>query len=205
MKTTRQLILDYLENKHAATAREISHAMQTTASNIRHHLKVLSDEGAIQTIGCQPIKGRGRPTQLYALIGQVVQHNLDQLSSALLKEYLGSLPAAEYARGIERIAEHLAAAEEIRPGSLQQRFYKAILRLNAMKYEARWEAHSHAPTITLGHCPYKMILPEHPELCQMDAALIEGLLGKPVQQVSKLAVDSRGRTYCKFQTGERFK
>jgi predicted ArsR family transcriptional regulator len=67
-----------------------------------------------------------------------------------------------------------------------------------MRYQARWEAHADAPRLTLGHCPYAAILPEHPELCALDAALLETLLGAPATQVAKLARDGRGGMYCLF-------
>jgi predicted ArsR family transcriptional regulator len=81
---------------------------------------------------------------------------------------------------------------------MTQRLAKAVLRLNELGYQARWEAHSEAPHVILGHCPYALILPEHPELCQMDAHLLESLLGQPARQTKKLAVDSNGKHYCQF-------
>jgi predicted ArsR family transcriptional regulator len=96
----------------------------------------------------------------------------------------------------------MAAGLDSSPANLTQRLGLAVQRLNEMGYQARWEAHRDAPRLFLGHCPYLAILPEHPELCQMDAHLLENLLGVPASQVKKRAQDSRGARYCLFVAGK---
>ncbi len=61
-----------------------------------------------------------------------------------------------------------------------------------MNYQARWEARSSGPRIVFAHCPYAMILPEHPELCQMDASLLESVLEVSVVQAARLAPSRQG-------------
>lgn len=197
MTTTRQLILDYLNNKSFSTAVDMSRAASTTAANIRHHLSVLSDEGVVEVVGERPTKKRGRPALLYALSSQARQHNLDGLSNALLDELLKLLPDNERSAALQRIARHMLG-EVGSKDNLTQRLYLAMRKLNEMQYNARWEAHLNAPRIILGHCPFAQILPEHPELCHLDETIIELLLGKPVQQAEKLAIDNQGSSYCKF-------
>jgi predicted ArsR family transcriptional regulator len=107
---------------------------------------------------------------------------------------------------LQHIASYLTLHDEYKPASqpasqpasLTHRLYQAIQRLNQMGYQARWEAHSEAPRLLLGHCPYAAILSKHPELCQMDAYLLEELMGVPADQIKKLAQDSRGARYCLF-------
>jgi DeoR family transcriptional regulator, suf operon transcriptional repressor len=198
MKTTRMLIIEHLKTKRTAPASEIAHAIRVTPANIRHHLSVLLDEGVVQVVGDKPADGRGRPVHLYSLTEQVQEHNLDRLASALLQEFLEPLPAEEREVALERLVKHL-----IEPGvpllaGLTQRLNAAIHQLNELNYRARWEARADAPRLLLEHCPYARILPKHPELCQMDAKLLEALLGTPVTQNAKLAQDRRGNTYCQF-------
>ncbi|MFC2053962.1 hypothetical protein ACFLV7_06640, partial [Chloroflexota bacterium] len=80
-----------------------------------------------------------------------------------------------------------------------KRLHYTIEYLNKLIYRARWEAHSEAPRIILGYCPYANILPEHPELCSLDGYLLEELLGAPVTQISKLTTDERGIPSCTFR------
>jgi predicted ArsR family transcriptional regulator len=185
-----------------------------TPANVRHHLRVLIDEGAVELATRIPPHGRGRPSLLYALTQKSQIHNLNGLAHALLDTYLNTQPAEERSQLLHQIARYLAINEERKPVSQQvhqqasllvnltHRLNLAIQHLNKMGYQARWEAHSEAPRLLLGHCPYAAILPDHPELCQMDTYLLEELLGVPARQTKKRAQDSRGTRYCLFITGK---
>jgi predicted ArsR family transcriptional regulator len=197
MANTRQLILEFLESKQIGTAPEIARAMNMTSANVRHHISILVDESAIVEIGTRRTKDRGRPSLLYALYGHARQHNLDQLSSALLDELLLGKTPDEATQVLKRLAGRLLD-DNTYTSSLTQRLYKAILRLNEMHYDARWEAHADAPYLIFSFCPYAKILHSNPELCTLDSHLIEALLGRPARQIERLAEDERGATYCKF-------
>jgi predicted ArsR family transcriptional regulator len=198
--TSRKSILDYLQHKLQATALELSRALKMTPANVRHHLGVLIDEGAVELATRIPPHGRGRPSLLYALTQKSHIHNLDGLAHALLDTYLNTQPVEERSELLRQIARYLAINEELKPVNLTHRLNLAIQHLNKMSYQARWEAHSEAPRLLLGHCPYAAILPDHPELCQMDTYLLEELLGVPARQTKKRAQDSRGARYCLFIT-----
>lgn len=198
MKTTRQRLLDYLEIHKVATAAELSRSLQVTPADIRHHLALLRKEGLVETAGERPPQGRGRPAGLFRLSRQLLGENLSLLAGALLAETLEGKPEAERRDLLKRIAARLAG-ERHTAGHLSQRLFLATRRLIELQYKARWEAHSAAPQVIFGHCPYAAILREHPELCQMDADLLETLLDAPAVQTAKLERDARGATYCKFQ------
>jgi predicted ArsR family transcriptional regulator len=203
MTATRRRILEYLENHTSATSVELSHALGVTAADIRHHLTAFVKENVIVVVGERPPAGRGRPSQLYSLVHRAMADNFDLLAKALLNESLDQLNSEESSAFINAVAMRLAG-ETRRGGGLTTRLFQAVQRLNQLNYQARWEAHAGAPKVFLGRCPYAAILPEHPELCQLDASLLEALLGAPVAQVAKLARDPRGGTYCLFNiTGSR--
>lgn len=214
MTTSRKQILDYLDNKPLTTTAELSRALKMTPANVRHHLRVLIEEGAVEVAERGPSNGRGRPIFLYSRTQQSQSHNLDGLAHATLKTQLSDRSDEERSRALQQIASYMAQAEDRPPASQQahqqasllvsltHRLNHAVQRLNEMGYSARWEAHSQAPRLRLGHCPYLAILPEHPELCQMDAYLLEDLLGVPATQTKKRAQDSRGARYCLFIAGK---
>ena len=79
-----------------------------------------------------------------------------------------------------------------------RRLASTIERLNSMHYQARWEAGAEGPRIILGHCPYRAIIADHPELCQMDAALLTELLQDEVMQTAKLEPGAGGLPFCGF-------
>jgi predicted ArsR family transcriptional regulator len=198
MKTTRQTILDYLERNQICSTQEISLALSMTPANARHHLSTLLRQGVVKLAGRQPTTQRGRPTMLYTLAAKANQHNLDQLASALLNELLEGLPPEQKLTVFRHIARRISDASAADTTPMTQRLYSAINRLNQMHYQSRWEARAGGPRLILGHCPYAAVLQDHPELCQMDAYLIESLSGKPVIQIEKLAQDSRGTRFCIF-------
>lgn len=216
MKTMRQRILGLLDAQRQATSAEIARALGLPAANVRYHLKILEDEGAVQIIGDSQQPGPGRPKRLYATSRQVQQHNFDALSAALLDYYLHNYGEAELQRLLPEIAQRLlqsptdkdsrsapAAAQTSPPTAgkaLTSRLVSAVQRLNALHYQARWEAHPLAPRIIFAHCPYRTLVENHPQLCLLDAVMLQILLESPVKQLEKLAKDRRGLVRCVFSS-----
>jgi predicted ArsR family transcriptional regulator len=198
MKNTRQRILDYLGDHRSVTADELSHALHMTAANIRYHLSILRQRGLITARGERPSKGRGRPAKVYGLPHHKMGENLGLLASALLTEAMDAKDPREQKEFLSIIARLIVGKFQPATGLSQQLLY-AVKRLNELNYQARWEAHADAPTLIFGHCPYLSILPDHPELCILDVAILENMLAEPVSQRAKLAHDSDGGTYCMFK------
>lgn len=206
MKSTRQRILDYIENRRVATTADLSRALHVTKANVRHHVANLLEQRLIEISGERAQAGRGRPSRLLSLADRTLGDNLDRLSSALLRELFEGQPEAKQQALLRRLAEALTGTNEdsteqsksANQPNLARRLVAAIQQLNRLNYQARWEAHSESPKVIFEHCPYAKIISEHPELCQMDAILLEHFLQTPIQQTEKLARDPRGATYCEF-------
>ena len=196
MDTTRQRILQQISSKHSLSASELSLTLGTTPANIRHHLAILLKEGAIEILEQRPGAGRGRPTRLYALAQQARAHNLDKLADALLLELLEGLQPEERLSALGRIAGRLG--KQSGGGNLTQRLNACVRLLNEMNYQARWEARSSGPRLVFGHCPYAMILSQHPELCQVDASMLEAVLDTHVVQTARLVPARQGGKVCIF-------
>lgn len=203
VKTSRQLLLEYLQAQQAVTAAEISHAMQMTEANARHHLNLLIQQGLVAVIGKRPAHGKGRPVLVYGLSEQAAGNNLAILTGAILELWSNELTSPDYDQRISQLANQLLVAlsgDSSRPSSphLTQRLYQAIRLLNQAHYAARWEAHALAPHIIFGRCPYLQVTSTHPEICQLDRRLIEQLTGAPAEQVARLHPDRRGLPQCIF-------
>ncbi|NMC11490.1 MAG: ArsR family transcriptional regulator [Chloroflexi bacterium] len=198
MISTRQQIINMLENQKFLTAGEIGRALHLTPANIRHHLSILVQEGVIEVVGQQKLPSKGRPQGVFSLTRQIQSHNLAGLAHALLKELtLDNQPVLLHEL-FSRVAYRLAQHPIPKNVSLNKRLFLTMERLNKMHYQARWEAHAQAPRIYLGHCPYALLLPEHPELCQIDALLLSELIDYPVIQLSNLEKDEHGTHFCLF-------
>jgi predicted ArsR family transcriptional regulator len=197
MLTSRQRLIAYLESRQAATTDDISRALHFTPANIRHHLSHLVEEGIVQTVGFRPKQARGRPERLYALVRQISSHNLDGLSSALIR-ILSAQDKPENDSWVQDLAEELGKPVQ-GSESPTKRLFQVVKHLNELNYQSRWEAHSDGPRIILGHCPYAAILHKHPELCLMDRFLLEDLLKADVSQISRLEVGAKGLPQCVFR------
>lgn len=180
-----------------ASAVEISRVLHMTAANARHHFSVLEKQGLIEEIGSRPSKGRGRPTKLYGLPPDILDNNIHALAAALLTAFFASDTIdAQFSALIKNLFEE-QPAEPIKTTSLQ-RLNQTVQQLNRANYQARWEASPIGPRVILGHCPYAAILPEHPELCQMDRIFLSQQLERSVEQTAKLARDPQGAPTCIF-------
>lgn len=179
MITARQKVLSYLNKTRTASVREISRALKMPAANVRHHLRVLTSDGRLEMASVRGREGRGRPEKVYSIPRAALGDNLSALSEALLTE------AGSEVR-VEALAKHLAGEENIKGQPVAKRLNLIVEKINQMNYHARWEAGPQGPRILFGHCPYAAIIGKHPELCQMDAALLKELFGDEMEQIAKI-------------------
>ena len=198
MTNARQKILSYILEEQSATVAELSRAFKVTPANIRHHLSILVDQGSLKIIGQKPQAGKGRPTQLYTATQRSNQNNLEQLTDTLLSTLLTNTQAESAAAVMHEIARQMVAKTIVDKHNPTLQMYSSIRALNRMSYQAHWEAHIENPRIMFGHCPYLAILDHHPEICQLDAFLLEELLDTPVKQTGKRWRNARGLPECVF-------
>jgi predicted ArsR family transcriptional regulator len=188
--TTRQKILDYLIRNRSVTSRELARALQMTSANARHHLGILAADGRVEAAN-QRQAGRGRPEKVYRLAGTLRGDNLSALADALLTEAVGKVD-------MESLGKRIAGENAVAGQPLMRRLASAIERLNAMHYQARWEAGAEGPRMILGNCPYSRIIENHPELCRMDLVLLGELLKGDLRHTAKLEIGAGGLPFCAF-------
>lgn len=199
MPATREKILEHLEQQKTATAAQLSRALQVTATDIRYHLGALVEAGEIEIAGKITTGERGRPRRIYRLAPCARQDNLAGLTSSLLDAIQAQTGQIE----MHDIARRLSSSTGMQLPGTSPRLLQAVQQLNALGYQARWEAHANAAQMLLGNCPYAPIIADHPELCQMDAHLLEHLSDLNAQQITKLQPNQEGAIYCRFQLRPR--
>jgi len=192
MTTVRQKVLAHLNKNRTASTREIARALQLSAATVRHHLRVLAADGRLEMASMRGRDGRGRPEKVYSLPRSALGDNLAALSDMLLTEAKPGLK-------IDVLAKRLAGQSDLPGQPLVKRLNLTIEKLNQMNYHARWEAGSEGPRIIFSHCPYAAIIEKHPELCQMDEALIKERTGERAAQIFKIGKE--GSTVCVFVMG----
>jgi predicted ArsR family transcriptional regulator len=196
MITARQKVLAHLKKTRSASAREIARALNMSAPNVRHHLSVLCSDGRVDDlrITVNNREGRGRPEKMYSLSQAVLGDNLSALTTALLTEAGSGL-------NIEALASHILNSGQFINLPIAKRLVILVEKLDEMHYQARWEAGAEGPRVIFGRCPYAKVIDGHPELCKMDAALLEKALGRPVSQSPKNETIGRGLCPFVFRVG----
>lgn len=194
VQATRQRILDYLEQRGATSARQIAQAFGMTAANLRRHIAILQERGLLEVIGRTPAEGRGRPELLYA---PVATSTLEPLTKALLGELEATAPRARLA-ALRRMASSLLGNPTPSSGQQSKRLLAAVQKLTPLGYKPSWEARPTGPQVVLARCPYAPIVANHPVLCQLDAHMLESMLGAEVEHTAKLQPGPHGLPQCAF-------
>ncbi len=194
MTSSRQRILSHLRRLGPASAMEVARALSTTPANARHHLSVLASDGRV-TVVRKRSAGRGRPVKIYGLSAALQGDNLAGLLDSVLGEWLGNVPEKKKEERLRELAKALGGEPQAAHLPLAQRLAQIVERLNEKHYAARWEAGANGPRVIFGHCPYAAIIEKHPELCQMDASLLEGRVGLGARQTAKI---EKGQGACIF-------
>ncbi len=206
MKTSRQKILEYIDARGAAAAPEIAAALHMTAANARYQLAALAADGVLQMVAERSAGQRGRPTQFFRRAVDVAAHGLDHLAQALLELELARLDP-DQPEQLDQLAQRLAEAlaQQMKQAlplaearTLAVRLQNTVRRLAAFHYQARWEAHATGPRLIFGHCPYRAVLPQFPQLCRMDQQMLKELLSTQVSQAARLEQVAPGLTQCVF-------
>lgn len=195
--STRQEIIQLLQKKRFATARELSQALGTTEQNIRYHMKILERENLIRISGKQKFlpDSIGRKSLVYRLSENVSEDNLSHLVGASLKLLRK--------KSLKDKALFLQLAKEMFPpgrplsGNVD-RLNNAIQRLNHHHYNARWEARPDGPHFLFNNCPYSTLLPIHPELCRLDCTILEILVGFEFTLVKQIQPEDPA-SYCRLR------
>jgi predicted ArsR family transcriptional regulator len=197
--TIHAQILEYLDRNPAVSAEEISRALNVTKENIQYHLKILLQDETIErtAISANKTTPRGRPTYLYRLSAQSRQGDIPALADKLLELVLITpSPLSSQPDWLTRLA---SAMFPFQPSTNPtQHLRQTIQRLNQHHYRATWEARAAGPYVYFRSCPYAGLIKRHPELCQLDCAILASILDKTATQISKMDLDSRKPPACVF-------
>ena len=189
LTTSRQKVLAYVKKTGNASARGIARALKMSAPAVRHHLAILNLDGRIETVEPRRRGTRGRPEKVYSVSQAALGDNLPVLADALLTQ-LGTRVK------LGAVANHILDAGEFTKLPIGKRLSLLVEKLSGMNYQPRWEAGGEGPRVIFGRCPYVGVVESHPELCKMDAALLERALGRTVLASAKK--ESKGRGLCPF-------
>ncbi len=201
MHPVRQKILDYLKRYGQATVTELAEYLDMAPVSVRHHLDLLIGDHLVEAVRVRRKSGAGRPNRLYSLTEQadaLFPNNYMQLADESLNILKRLLTPEQFVGVMTELAEQTAARAPagLERLSTEERLHKAIEFLNDEGYMAFCDCKPGELLLHTCHCPYRELIRDHPEICQIDQALIRRLTGMTPVRVAHMA---DGETRCTYR------
>jgi DeoR family transcriptional regulator, suf operon transcriptional repressor len=175
MHATRQAILDTLNTTSRATVNDLAGAVGVKAITVRHHLNALLADGLV--ILEEQRQAVGRPLHVFALsqAGRALfPHKYTLMISKLLEQLSETLPPAAANHLIDALAKTVVEDARTAFADLppRQRMRRLIELLAQQGFMAQWQRTDDGGQMVELQCPYFALGQRHPEICQIDEALI---------------------------------
>lgn len=180
MKNSREIILNTLMTQHQATIAELARIAGINGISVRHHLINMQEEGLVGSFDER--HGVGRPRSVFFLTDKGLEHfptNFLRLTRQLLVSIREFIP--EETR--QKFYEHLGAgmAKDRNLDSTLPMFFRIQLLVQSLTsdgYSLQTEEENGRFALINSMCPYKSIGSEYPEICKIDKAYIDSMLGQ---------------------------
>lgn len=204
MHAVRKHILELLKERDGATVAELAECLNMAPVSVRHHLDILQGDNLISVDRLERKGNVGRPQQIYALTNVANEHfpdNFAALAAGLVRQLKKVLPPDQVEAAFKALAQDFAGNMQPNLAELpvEERLEQVTSFLNERGYLARWEADESAEDgsflLHKCNCPYAGVSDEHNELCLMDQALINELMGESCHRIESIAKDGRCCTY----------
>jgi predicted ArsR family transcriptional regulator len=201
----RKQILQILKESEGSTVAELAAKLGMAPVSVRHHLDILQGDNLICIARVQRKGCVGRPQQVYVLTpeaGHYFPNNFAALAGNLARQLKQVLPPEQVACAFQAMAHEIACeleAANLSDEPVEQRLTRVTEFLNERGYLAHWEPATSAPEdgylLHKCNCPYAGVSTEHHELCVMDQALIDELIGQPCLRTQSMVENGHCCTY----------
>lgn len=189
----------HLLRRGEATVSDLSDALDVTDNAIRSHLAKLERDGLVHPSGKRP--GKRKPETLYALTDEAEQlfpKAYHHLLNRLLDVIGDRLSQEEIKHVLREVGRRLAVGYQSAFRSddpLQERAEAALEVLGDLGGLAEMQEDESQIVIRGQSCPLATAVQEHPAVCELAEALLEELIGAPVQETCV----RNGTPQCVFQ------
>jgi predicted ArsR family transcriptional regulator len=197
----REILFLLKDHREGLSIPKLEESLGISRTAVNQHLINLERDGLV-TKGSFAKTG-GRPGYVYLITGKGIDHLPKQYSwfSELmldsLKEKLGEDGLTKFLRELATgVGQQLRSRLWGKP--LEQKIEEVNAIMNDLGYEARVlpASSGELPMISAHNCVYHKLAEKHPEVCQFDLALLEGLLETPGATQEECIV--RGGSSCRF-------
>lgn len=175
--TTSDVIYQYLEKHPLSPPRELARALNLTITDVRYHLKHLTEVNLVERVCNETSTARGRPATLFRVTPACQPAAMRALTGHLLM-LLAEQDLATFTAGM--------IPGEIRfQSSMVVRISRFVQHLNSLGYEARWEPRPSMPVVEFRRCPFAALHTEYPICCELDRMLLEIAAGCRVTHLGR--------------------
>ncbi|HEX3928066.1 MAG TPA: helix-turn-helix domain-containing protein [Gemmatimonadales bacterium] len=185
----RATLLIVLKEGGSATAKALAAALHCSLNAVRHHLKELEVEGAVEHDPSP--HGVGAPPHVFRLTPRghgLFPHRYEQTVADLLDHLVATQgrPAAvallqSHYRALEQRVESECAL--IAP----ERRGEVVARLLALEgYMATWSPSDAGGTLTEHNCPHRVVAERFPEVCAAEQAFLARAFGAAIERQSRI-------------------
>lgn len=165
------------------TVEDLAQALELTNNAVRAHLSTLERDGLVQQQGTR--RGASKPALLYELTPEA-ERLFPKAYLPVLRQLLDTLaarlPPEELEAVIQATGRRLAAEHLLPTGDRDQRRRWAVDLLHELGGLAELETHETGWRIYGYRCPLTEIVPDHPEVCRLTAALLSEAIGEPIEE-----------------------
>lgn len=197
LTTTRGRVLVLLR-RATRTVDELAQALDMTDNAVRAQLALLERDGLVQQQGVR--RGTSKPALIYALTPdaeRLFQKAYVPVLRQLLDTLARRLPPEELEEVVLATGRDLAATQTLPPGDQAQRLRRAVELLNALGGLAELEPEEEEESgwqIVGYRCLLAEVVPSHPEVCRLTAALLSEVVGQAVE----VQCQRVGAPQCRF-------
>lgn len=193
-RTQQDLLSALLYKAAGMSIEELASQLSVTRTAVRQHLAALERDGLVVR-GDLRATGR-RPEQLYRLSDhgkELFPRHYHLLANLLIDQVASLIGHEALVNLMRRLGEKMAA--DLSTERLDEQQIAAHMK--AVGYEAEVFFRSgEAPQIVAHNCVFHQLTEAHPEICELDLALIASLGGGDVQHLECML---RGGQVCRFQ------
>jgi len=193
-----QILKILLTNRDGLTIDEVSQALDISRSAIQQHFSVLESNHMITPVSFN--KTAGRPVRVYVISEKGINHFPKQyawFSELILDELKHELGDEAFQRYMAKLGAKLA--ENFLPEYVNQplgvRLHKVTALMDDLGFHVNLNQERNEYTIEACNCIYHDIAQKHPEVCEFDKALLNGLLGT---EASLGECAAKGGRLCRF-------
>jgi predicted ArsR family transcriptional regulator len=198
-----EILTQLLEHRKGLSVDSLATALDISRTAIQQHFVLLESDGYIKKIMVN--KTAGRPVALYGITDKGINYFPKQyawFAELIVSDLQEEMGVEAFAAYMQRLGGKLAGqlSGQFAGKNAEERLGQLLAIMADLGFQVQQETDidSGLPVIKAKNCIYHDVARQHPALCGFDRALMSGLMGQDVQQLSCMA---HGDCVCQFRLG----